>query len=570
MKYCFVFVCQRGELEIKALLLAASLRRHLKCEHELVAAFPGPAALWGAPSKETSASLADLGVKTLPIVNPIGPDYPIGNKLACLGIPTSADKVVFLDSDMLCLRDFEGDRRFAAHVVNAKAADLATFGSQPGRWEAAYASIGLEVPSDRVPASVSGEFMPPYFNAGFIAAHRNCGLAAEWPAVARRLDGDPNVPDKRPWLDQVALPVALARLGIRVDVLDERYNFPAHLKPLDDSDLPWFCHYHWPHVVRREPVLNAEVGELVARHPALRAALDSHPDWARILQPYAIPNRPRPARIAMPELIITGVPRSGTSYLCRLIHEVPDCVVINEPPEIFVPLAEQPIPWGVALRYREVRRDVLDGQPIANKLYHGEFIEDTAVIDNIETYSPRVDRADFLLGTKNTLAYLARIPGLRKALPGALIVACVRHPIDTIASWKSTFAHLAAGDLEGQMLGHSRDRLLTEAQRERLAQVAATPSQAKRRALLWNHLALLVLESRAQLMLLRYEDVVADPASSLREVYASIPRMFEKVRMPAMRPSSARSKRSVLDAEDLHEIAATCAATAAQLGYSIG
>ncbi|RKZ45568.1 MAG: hypothetical protein DRR16_24100, partial [Candidatus Parabeggiatoa sp. nov. 3] len=60
------------------------------------------------------------------------------------------------------------------------------------------------------------------------------------------------------------------------------------------------------------------------------------------------------------EAIITGIPRSGTSYLCRLLHSVPDCVVINEPTEIFAPLNNQLTFWQVATFYQELRRDILD------------------------------------------------------------------------------------------------------------------------------------------------------------------------------------------------------------------
>ena len=47
-RYCFVFVCQQGDLELKARLLAASLRHFLRCDFELVAALPTPDA--GCPS----------------------------------------------------------------------------------------------------------------------------------------------------------------------------------------------------------------------------------------------------------------------------------------------------------------------------------------------------------------------------------------------------------------------------------------------------------------------------------------------------------------------------------------
>lgn len=32
------------------------------------------------------------------------------------------------------------------------------------------------------------------------------------------------------------------------------------------------------------------------------------------------------------DLVITGIPRSGTSHLCRLLSQQPDTVVLNEPP----------------------------------------------------------------------------------------------------------------------------------------------------------------------------------------------------------------------------------------------
>ncbi|HEY6853265.1 MAG TPA: hypothetical protein VI139_03390, partial [Gemmatimonadales bacterium] len=69
MRYCFAFVCQAGELEPKALLLAASLRRHLRCEHELVAAIPQPESAWGKPGAATLDALRRMGVRFAAIEN---------------------------------------------------------------------------------------------------------------------------------------------------------------------------------------------------------------------------------------------------------------------------------------------------------------------------------------------------------------------------------------------------------------------------------------------------------------------------------------------------------------------
>lgn len=583
MKFCFVFVCQQGELEIKSLLLAASLQRFARCDHELRAAIPQPESIWGKPSSATLELFERLGVGTCGIENPIGPEYPIGNKLACLGIETDADKIIFLDSDMLCMREFHSDRRFEEFHVNAKPADLSTWAADLQQWQRAYATCGSEFPSYRVSSTVAGESMPPYFNAGFIAAHRSSDLAKVWAECARSIDADASIPDKRPWLDQIALPVALNKLALKVDCLDERFNYPAHIKPIASDNPPYFCHYHTPEVLCREPMANVLAQSLVNQHKSLQDIIEANPAWNGLLRRPA-PKPPilsrvgnwlkdptlrqmRTPRTLLPELIITGIPRSGTSYLCKLAHSAKNCVVINEPGEIFAPLSQQAAPWGVAIFYEELRRDILIGKPVSNKLVRGEFIEDTALVDALESYTPQVSRADFLLGTKNTLAYLARLPQLRRVMPQVSIVACVRHPLDTIASWKTSFAHLAGANLEIQLVGHSRDELMTGAQRRRLREIAATPHPALRRALMWRHLAELILENRHHLLVLRYESLVTQPMESLRRVFDSMP-LMPKLKLPDhISPSAPRHKLEALDEDDLACIRGICAQTAAELGY---
>ncbi len=577
MKYCFVFVCQQGELETKSMLLAASLRRFLRCEHELVAALPQPEAHWGKPAAATLDLLESLGARRVQITNPIGPDYPIGNKLACLNIETAADKIVFLDSDMLCLREFHHTRRFE-RGFNAKPADMRTFGAEPGEWARVYDALGLAFPAVPVVATVSGQTMPPYFNAGMVAVRRDAGLGAAWVECARAIDANAAIRNQRPWLDQIALPAALARLGLEGDCLDERFNYPAHLKPLDANALPYFCHYHSPGVLRREPMANALVVALAGEYPALRQAIELDHDWRALLEPYAIKPRVfsllRPSSVSAmrkaargADVFITGIPRSGTSYLCSILNQVGDCVVVNEPAQIFPPFSGQGLPWGVATYYRDLRRDILDGKPIQNKLHNGKFIEDTAVVDAVADYSPLIGRPDFLLATKNTLAYLARLPQIRRVMPEARIVVCVRNPMDTIASWKTTFDHLANADVNSFPVGNPRDSTLPPPARHRLEEISLTPDLALRRALLWRHLAELILENRDRVLLLRYEEVVSRPTEVLQEILAASSSALEPKLVSRLEPSAARTKRDRLDAQDERAIRSVCGQAAAELGY---
>jgi hypothetical protein len=226
VKYSFIFISQSGELEIKSILLAASLYRNLSCKYEMIVAFPTPEERWGKLKEETVTFLRKIGAELVPIVNQIDEDYPIGNKVSCLQLDVTGDIKIFLDSDILCLRPFEPPPEFNARF-SAKPADLNTFTDQLEIWKKVYDSVGVQMPQDRIQASVSKETMPPYFNAGFIAVHSNVELGHTWLDFCRRIDSNPSIPNKRPWLDQIALPVAVSYLGIDYTYLNEQFNYPS-------------------------------------------------------------------------------------------------------------------------------------------------------------------------------------------------------------------------------------------------------------------------------------------------------------------------------------------------------
>lgn len=270
-------------------------------------------------------------------------------------------------------------------------------------------------------------------------------------------------------------------------------------------------------------------------------------------------------------VLITGIPRSGTSYLCTLLHNVENCVAINEPDEDIFPHLSQPkVPLGLSQYYDNLRVNILAGVPVANKLLEGKLIEDTADINHEELYTPHVSSPNFLLATKNTLMYLGRLLQIRQDMPDATIVACVRHPFDSIASWKGTFGHLGGATVEGFRIGHSGDRALSVQAQGRLLDIAVTASQERRRALLWRHLASLILESRDVLHLLRYEDLVADPQMHISTLLKRIPYSPDFRPVQPFSPSSVSHKRSAnLNIQDIQAIREICSETASAFGYDL-
>lgn len=583
-KYCFVFVCQAGELEIKSMLLAASLRIQNGRDVELVAAVPESKNKHKSLDQNTLILINELDIRTEKIKNQINEDYPIGNKVACLGIQSSAEKIIFLDSDILCLNKVPEDA--FPGLVNVKPADLHTAARDPKDWEYIYSLFSLPLPKRKISTSVTSETILPYFNAGVVAIENGIDLYPIWEDCCRKIDRDPAIENKRPHLDQLALPVAITRLGIDFQCMGEDMNFPAHLKLLPGK-LPVLCHYHWPSIIRREPVLSSYVLNLVERYNALGNLIKNiSPIWEKLLTPpkllepdasskkwkISLGKKPHfhnhiKIKLNYPELIITGIPRSGTSLLCRLLHELPDTVIINEPKEIFGPLTSGQPPSWIATFYRELRMKILDGSEIENKIKNGRVIEDTREVDKRELYHPQVSRPNFVLGTKNTLAYMARLSLLRFAMPAAPIVACIRNPIDTIASWKTSFPHLENITLQDFPVNYANNSFLTWQEKHRLEEIMNCREVPIRRALLWRHLTEVIKEHRDRLCVIRYEDLVQDPISQIDRIETALgnpawPKHRQKILSP-------RSKREILDIMDYQAISDLCHENARYFGYKV-
>ncbi len=557
--FAFVFVCQHGDLEIKSLLLAASLRRHCGNSVELIAAIADPTGGSATLGASTLTMMDTLGVRRLAIRNEIDSAYPIGNKVSAVRVKTSCDRLVFLDSDMVCTSRFADSVWFDLPLALTPA-DGRTVAASEADWRQVYDLFGLAPWTVRTRTRVTGVVAAPYFNSGFIAVDPNAGFGDVWLDCCRRIDSADLPINRRPWLDQIALPVTVRRLGLPWTVVPEAFNFPVHRKSPDAARPPVFCHYHAPDILRREPMLVALARELFEEHSQLASLAAQSEQWRPILhRPSRLPRR---AHSPSPTLLVTGLPRSGTSYLCNLLHRYDDCVVINEPEEIFSPLTTGRT-FEIASLLRDIRRDVIEGRPIRNKLKDGQVVEDTLECNERVEYSPAVRSDGFVLGVKNTLSFLSRLDDLREVLPGARIVACVRNPYDTIASWKTAFAHLRDADVTHIPVGGVTDPWLSRRQRLELEGLAAIVSPAARRAAWWSYLANLVLRRAGDLTIVRYQDMVLTPQTVLAAVLQG---MDAGALTRAVEPSTVRSKQTCLDEEDRQAIRAICLDQALELG----
>jgi len=258
------------------------------------------------------------------------------------------------------------------------------------------------------------------------------------------------------------------------------------------------------------------------------------------------------------DIVITGIPRSGTSYLCGLLNKVKNNIVINEPDRLSILLSASADPIVAADYYKMVRERVLSGKQIENKMIDGSIIEDTALRQNFEMYYPDYENEAFSLCTKNTLGYLSRLDKFPKVMPNAPIFACIRNPIDTIASWKTTFEHLKLASVaENFVIGSKKDVYLTDWQKEKVNEISKEKLVSRRRALFWTYLAEWIELNREILTIIDYNNIVLFPEETSRLILNGANRDIE-FKVP-VKPSSIRTgKRESLDSEDYKAIEEIC------------
>jgi len=160
------------------------------------------------------------------------------------------------------------------------------------------------------------------------------------------------------------------------------------------------------------------------------------------------------------DLIVTGIPRSGTTLTTALIDSLDDSLGLSEPQWHLRFIRESSDARDYVQRichdFRIVREDILAGRSVPDKRsVDGSSITnyfvrhpDGAITNQYEIYpvtrhglSPH-----FLLAMKHTAAYTSILPQLieHTDIP---VLAVIRHPIPTILSWRSLHIPISHGRL---------------------------------------------------------------------------------------------------------------------------
>lgn len=276
----FVFVVEGPRLQVQSLMLADSLRRHHPTA-DLVAYLPDSTPV-DLP-EPVQAYLAACGVSCRPLARQEKQwkqPYPHGNKILALAEPRDTRWSVFLDTDMAMIAPLDPADLPGPMQVSVVPEGIASWGKDLARWETAYSYFDLPMPAERIRLLRGRKLeFPPYFNAGMVAIReedridgRNFG--GLWRATAREFDWRAKVSQKRPWLDQITLPLTMARYGFAHRIVDERNNCSISNDRKLEGLAPAILHYHRGEFLRRWPGHQSLFDAVADRAPlAHRAAL---------------------------------------------------------------------------------------------------------------------------------------------------------------------------------------------------------------------------------------------------------------------------------------------------------
>ena len=239
------------------------------------------------------------------------------------------------------------------------------------------------------------------------------------------------------------------------------------------------------------------------------------------------------------DVVLTGIPRAGTTLTCHLLNKVPNTVALHEPllwDDVRDPTDHRAICDGVDRFLRQTRETCLASGTAITKHAAGEVPDNpmggypshAAAVrllsrllpggDRLVAWSlrrPRVSRGvvqvgkpispDFTLCIKHTGPFTAMLPEMLRRHP---CYAIVRHPVSVLASWSSIRFAL-------------RDGRLAEAERmqpELARRLAVMPDRIDRQIHLLSWFCGSYLTLLPPDRILRYEDIIRTRGKALGTV----------------------------------------------------
>jgi hypothetical protein len=251
-------------------------------------------------------------------------------------------------------------------------------------------------------------------------------------------------------------------------------------------------------------------------------------------------------------VVLTGLPRSGTTLACRLLNTLPDTVALHEPiaPGRFADAEDEgAVLEGLERFFRRMRR-MIRREKVAVSKNVGGRITDNAYEQERSGSGLRAQtrekgtekgklvvdkelKKDFLLIVKQPALFSALLPVLAQRFP---CYAIVRNPLSVLASWNSV-DHMVRE-------GHSRGAELYD---EGLSRgLASTEDRLSRQLLLlswWYERFYTTLEADH---IIRYENIVSSGGGALSAITPAAKTLHE--------PLSSQNLNTIYDRQEMRKL----------------
>ena len=213
-KLSIFFIVEPGKYETMGCYLAASIRENFKEPIDLIGYCPTSSIDRMNPRARAIFDRLDVAVRPIETADKWREPYPHGNKIIAAMEPRDTPWSAFLDSDMAFISANTSDAMTReGHVSVAPATSMYWAGQNI--WKTIYGVCDMPLPSERIWLQrQKRRKLMPYFNAGLVAFEEGPMFEGEsfaeiWYRLARRIDDQADVPKKRPYLDQMSLPLAI-------------------------------------------------------------------------------------------------------------------------------------------------------------------------------------------------------------------------------------------------------------------------------------------------------------------------------------------------------------------------
>lgn len=279
-KLTVFFIVEPPEYEVMACFLAASLREQFGDQVALVGYCPDVKRDFVSPNVVLLLKRMNCDLRFFVVSDRFNPVYPHGNKILATLEPRETEFSAFFDSDVLCLRPNNIDSLIKAGHVSLTPAASMIWGDTKD-WDRIYAACDMSVPDERIQLmrQKGNRGRVPYFSSGLFTFPEQFrtfdgkSFPQIWMEIAQTLDAQTDIPGKRPYLDQISLPLAIQKSGLAWNILPEEQHFILGGKlrgePLPPDREIFTIHYRVWNILK-EMNLAVTARQMLKKHAGVR------------------------------------------------------------------------------------------------------------------------------------------------------------------------------------------------------------------------------------------------------------------------------------------------------------